>query len=109
MRITGIICTIGILIVINSCTSEKLTDNSLTLEEYMNSGMPDPYRIWKSNDFALANAVCENIKSSRPKCLPVKESRKSGMIFDRMVSLDNLDFLRNKNLNTIEKLSLAGD
>ena len=90
-----------------SCKNNRVEDKSLSLAEYMRSGMPDPYKIWRSHDFALANAVLENIKSTRPYNLPVKGSKKSGKIFDRMVSLENLNFLQDNRINLAQKLSLC--
>jgi len=92
---------------LSSCGNDGPEDKSLSQEEYLNLGIPDPYKIWRSNDFALAHAVLENIKSTKPYNLPLKGSRKSGVVFDRMVSLENMDFLQDKSLHLVDKLRLS--
>ena len=107
MRINGILLLFVCIMALSSCGNDGPEDKSLSQEEYLNLGIPDPYKIWRSNDFALAHAVLENIKSTKPYNLPLKGSRKSGVVFDRMVSLENMDFLQDKSLHLVDKLRLS--
>lgn len=104
MRIALVIFCVLFL---NSCLDYQGKDTSLTLKEYRKSGMPDPDRVWLSNDFALAYAVLEDIKAKRPSCLPIKDSNKSGMVFERMTSKENLPFLHDAALPDELKLRMT--
>lgn len=91
----------------SSCNQELSNDKSLTLKEYKRLGMPDLNKLWESHDFYLTYAVLENIKSSRPFELPVKGSNRSGLIFEKMISLENMDFINDATLPNIHKLGMA--
>lgn len=104
-----IVVLVGVLVLLGSCNGTSEKDTSLTLKEYRDSGLPDPHKIWETNDFALANAVLVNIKNTKPQNLPIKDSKKSGVIFSRMISMENFPFLQDHSLSNSAKLILTKD
>lgn len=109
MRKSTLFFVVGCFLVISSCKQELSHDESLTLSKYKSYGMPDPDKVWESNDFSLAYAVLEDIKSTKPYSLPIASSRKSSMVFNKLVSLENLNFLSDRTLPNEQKLKLTTD
>jgi hypothetical protein len=81
-----------------SCNKLKETDQSLMPEEYQKLGMPDYMRIWSMEDYSNAFFALNTLKYENPKALPAKESKKSGELFARMISMENLSFLQDETL-----------
>jgi hypothetical protein len=86
-----------------SCNGSHDKDLSLSVDEYEEMGLPDPAKAWDLNDYSEACAVLSNIKSLKPYSLPKKESRKSGVIFDRIINPENLQFLQDDQFSLNEK------
>ena len=91
-----------------SCTDRR-EDHSLTVDEYIKLGMPDPGKSWDMDDYTQANNVLAKIKWEKPLELPAKDSEKSGLVFDRMVSLDYLSFLQDTTLSLNAKAERISD
>ena len=66
-------------------------------------GVPDPERIWDDEDFSRALLTLSEIKWEKPFELPVKDSKKSGLLFNRMISHDNMKFMQDDKLRLAEK------
>lgn len=81
-----------------SCSKTDDTDHSLTASEYQELGMPDYNKVWNMEDFSNAFYVLNTLKYNTPKALPVRDSEKSGVVFSRMISIDNLFFLQDETL-----------
>lgn len=81
-----------------SCIKVKKTDFSLTPSEYLELGMPHYDSIWSMNDYSNAFFAINKVKYDEPKALPTRDSKKSGVIFSRMISMDNLSFLQDETL-----------
>lgn len=81
-----------------SCTNPDRTDHSLSLEEYKELGMPDHSKVWGMQDYSDAFYVLNTLKYKNTKALPVRESERSGELFSRMISIDNLSFLQDESL-----------
>jgi len=81
-------------LIVYNCRKPNIIDHSLSLSEYRNLGMPDCDKDWTFENFDKALTVLLKIKREKPYSLPRKGSEKSGMVFDRMVSLDNTSFLQ---------------
>ncbi|MCG8310173.1 MAG: hypothetical protein MI975_22435 [Cytophagales bacterium] len=81
-------------------------DFSLSIDEYMEMGMPGPEKIWDSEDLINANNTLSRIKWEDPRKLPGKGSKKSGKLFDRLISRENLAFLNVDSLALNEKALL---
>ena len=95
-------CLISILILSvfwSSCKGPNETDHSYTLEEYRELGMPDYDTVWNIlPDYESAFMVLNTLKYGKPFALPVKDSEKSGILFSRMMNLENLSFLQDETL-----------
>ncbi len=81
-----------------SCKKANKQDHSLALEEYKELGMPDYSSVWNMEDYSNAFYVLNTLKYQNPKALPSRDSEKSGVLFSRMISLDNLSFLQDETL-----------
>lgn len=81
-----------------SCNKQDKIDHSLSLEEYQERGIPDYDMVWNMENYSTAFFVLNTIKYENPKALPVRESEKSGMLFSRMISIENLSFLQDEEL-----------
>jgi hypothetical protein len=66
--------------------------------EYQELGMPDNNRVWNMEDYSNAFYVLNTLKYQNLKALPSRDSEKSGVLFSRMISLDNLSFLQDETL-----------
>ena len=94
-------CFILILILpvlLGSCKKADYTDHSLGLEEYLELGMPDYNRVWGLEDYSTAFYVLNTLKFERPHALPNRESERSGLLFSRMINIENLAFLQDDSL-----------
>jgi len=89
-----------------SCNKEIETDQSLTLVEYQERGMPDYKSAWSMEDYSNAFFVLNTLKYENLKALPSRESEKSGVLFSRMISIDNLTFLKDETLPLYAKADL---
>jgi hypothetical protein len=81
-----------------SCNKGNNVDHSLTLLEYKELGMPDYNNVWNMEDYSNAFYVLNTLKYQNQKALPSRDSEKSGVLFSRMISLDNLSFLQDETL-----------
>ena len=90
-----------------SCNRGSKGDYSLSLKEYRDMGIPDPGKVWNSDEIGIAIDVFSGIKWSKPYILPRKGSEKSGLLFDRMISLENMTFLQNDTLQLQDKAYLS--
>ncbi len=80
-----------------------MTDHSYTLEEYRELGMPDYDSVWDIQDYETAFLVLNTLKYGKPFTLPSRDSEKSGILFSRMMNLENLSFLQDEKLPLHEK------
>jgi hypothetical protein len=91
---------------LGSCKKPNETDYSLTLMEYQELGMPDYNRVWNMEDYSTAFYVLNTLKYQNLKALPSRDSEKSGVLFSRMISIDNLSFLEDETLPLYAKAGL---
>lgn len=87
-----------IILTLSSCESTNKADHSLSLEEYYELGMPGHEHVWNMSDYSNAFYVINTLKYENPKTLPTRASEKSGLLFARMISLENLSFLQDITL-----------
>jgi hypothetical protein len=85
-----------------SCT-DRPADNSLSVDAYVTLGMPDVNKKWNMTDYTRAYNLLAKMKWEHPLELPVKDSKKSGLLFDHMVSLEYLSFLQDSAMSLNEK------
>ena len=91
-KLQQLITLLTIILSISSCSLfEK--DHTLRPEEYQKLGMPDHKKIWTNDDYVSANITLSSLKMNDPLSLPVKNSKKSGVLFKRMVNEENLSFI----------------
>ena len=88
--------------VIFSCANQT-ADESLSIEEYVKLGMPDPEKNWTMEDYKQAYNVLAKRKWTNPLQLPAKDSKNSGSLFEHMVSLEYLSFLNDSTISLNEK------
>ncbi len=93
-----VLLTLIFSISLGSCKKANDTDHSLTLVEYQELGMPDYKNVWSMEDYSNAFYVLNTLKYEKPKALPARESEKSGVLFSRMISIDNPSFLQDETL-----------
>jgi len=107
MKHTLIIIFISTILISISCNRSRNRDYSLTLEEYKEMGIPDPKKVWDIAEVGIAIDVFSGMKWDKPYNLPRKGSKKSGVLFDRMISLENMQFLHNDTVNLRDKALLS--
>lgn len=73
-------------------------DRSLTLNEYLESGIPTIDRTWSGADLERAVGILEQIASRNGGHLPRYQSPSSGGVFDRLTTERNLELYRNRSL-----------
>ncbi len=77
--------------------TEDLEDRSLTTDQYVKLGLPKCDRPWSSADMSRAAKVLADISKRDPRELPRYGSGKSGKVFARITSDENLDSIRKKS------------
>ena len=93
-----VLVMLSVLILSSSCT-QRSEDRSRSVDAYRQAGMPDPGRKWNLEDYTQAHNVLARLKWEYPYELPVKDSEKSGLLFNHMVSLEYLSFLQDSSLS----------
>jgi hypothetical protein len=73
-------------------------DDSFTTEEYVHLGLPAPDKAWSADDMAKAAEVLGAIAQQGYQHLPRYKSKRSGEMFARLTSPQNLDFFKNRSL-----------
>jgi len=92
-----------ILIISSSCSKRVDKDLSLTRQEYLALGVPDYDNIWTQDDYIDAFTILNKLKLTKPSSLPKKDSKKSGKLFERIISDENFAFLLVDTLSLSEK------
>ncbi len=91
---------------LSSCKKPNIIDRSYTLEEYRELGMPEYDSVWNYEDYETVFLVLNTLKYNSPYALPVKDSEKSGILFSRIVNIENLSFLKDETLPLHEKAQI---
>lgn len=97
---------IPLFIICGSCNKPRNEDISLPLEEYKKIGVPMPDNVWTLSDYLIAFSALKNLKLKRPFVLPIKDSERSGAIFSRMISFENMSFLKQESIPLSEKANM---
>lgn len=74
----------------SGASSQIPPDNSLESGAYIAEGLPPYDRVWAGEDYAEAAAALKKIAEAKLTHLPRVNSPRSGAVFARMVSPDNL-------------------
>jgi len=91
---------------LSSCKKPNFPDRSYTLEEYRELGMPEYDSLWNYEDYETVFLVLNTLKYKNPYALPVKDSEKSGILFSRIINIENLSFLQDETLPLHEKAQI---
>lgn len=81
-----------------SVAGDVIPDHSLTGEKYIELGVPASDRTWMGDDMKHAAEALRTLEATHPDQLPRFESTRSGAVFARIVSTDNLKFFRHNSL-----------
>ena len=92
-----------ILLVNGACKNFYRKDLSLTVKEYQSKGMPDIDTIWSEDKLMKAHITLGSIRTKNFRTLPRKDSKKSGAVFSRIVSKENLSFLNDPSKSLHDK------
>lgn len=105
MRLFGIYSFLfwSVVLLSTACTDTLKEDLSLTHREYLSLGVPDNKKIWTQEDYIDAFIALNKLKLTKPSSLPRKNSKKSGVFFDRMISDENFSFLKVDTVSLSEK------
>lgn len=82
-------------------------DHSLTVDEYLKLGVPATDRTWNGDAMQHAATSLMNIAKSDPGHLPRYRSDRSGVMFARMTSPQNLERYQNRKLSLDLRMSPA--
>src|SRR5580704_15216011 len=74
------------------------TDQSLTTEQYVELGLPAPDRPWTGEEMTQAAEVLSRIAAGGAERLPRYRSERSGEVFARLTSADNLEVVTRDSL-----------
>ena len=99
------ILTISILVILvsGSCKNTSRKDLSLTVKEYEAKGMPDINAPWPEDKLMKAHVALAGVRTKNFLQLPRRDSRKSGAVFSRMLSKENLSFLDDPSKSLYDK------
>lgn len=106
MRRTTIIIFLFLIFFSIACKKESKQDQSLTIEEYRELGLPDNNVIWSYNDYVNTCKVLSNLKVFYPLSLPKKDSKKSGEYFMRIIDSENFSFLLDETIPLRERAEM---
>ena len=87
-------------------TYPLVPDHSLSATRYIEKGMPANDRRWTGKDYAQALSVLQTLAASDPSTLPRYGSATSGVVFARIVALDNLSLFP-EGLTKQQRLALV--
>jgi len=82
-------------------------DRSLTTDEYLRLGMPAADREWTGQDMTKVAELMASLEKEKRHALPRRESQRSGKVFSRLVSSQNLEIYRNHSLPIQSRISQA--
>jgi len=68
----SLIIVFSVLLITGACKNSSKSDNSLTVEEYMELGMPDPNKVWAYKDYIEAYNTLDNLSILAPFSFPMK-------------------------------------
>lgn len=82
-------------------------DKSLTTEEYVALGMPDPDKTWSGEDGLRAVKLLAALAKDHPEQLPRYQSNKSGAMYARLTSPDNLAACRDPEMDLADRTQIC--
>ncbi len=98
-----ILFLLTIILVNGSCKNIFRKDLSLTVKEYYLLGMPNIDSVWNEDSYVKAHITVSNIRIKNFSHLPRKDSKKSGAVFNHIISKDYLSFLNDSSKSLRDK------
>lgn len=86
-------------------TDEAGVDVEVSDAEWIAGGVPDPDRPWNSEDMTAAHEAISRVSKESGGQLPRYKSPSGGRVFARIVSLENLAFMRNDSISLDERIA----
>ncbi|MBC7785258.1 MAG: hypothetical protein H7144_15590 [Burkholderiales bacterium] len=106
------VCAATILAVMVSgtlaCADSPTTapaDMSLGVDEYTRIGLPAIDRPWDGDDMSAAADVLQTLLKEDPRQFPRRDSPKSGEVFARLISSENLAVFERQQIDAAARLS----
>lgn len=87
------------------CSSQSIKDESYTVSQYEKLGMPNPEKIWQNSDYDKCLVILSDVKKENSKSLPQLNSKKSSILFRRLISPENLLFINDSSID-LQKRSI---
>jgi len=84
-------------------------DYSLMPDEYIQLGLPAHDRSWEAEDMARAAKVLTSLFQSDPRRLPRYRSERSGRVFDRITTAQNLQTFRSPPLSLEQRVGRSAN
>jgi hypothetical protein len=81
------------------CSSQSINDESFTVNQYEKLGMPNPEKIWQSIDYDKCIVILTDVKKENSQSLPQLNSKKSSILFRRLISPENLLFINDSTID----------
>lgn len=100
-------CTTRTTEPINTESVPEIADRSLTPEEYIRLGLPAHDREWSGQDMRAAEQVYAALAERGAAQFPRHQSPRSGAVFARQTSAENLEFFKNRTLPLETRISEA--
>jgi hypothetical protein len=82
-------------------------DNSLTLKEYIDAGVPAIDKPWTAGDYQKAGTTLADIAKKDPTKLPRLDSKNSGDLFAHIIAQKNLAGLTDKTVPVDTRIKMA--
>jgi hypothetical protein len=86
----------------------SLPDKSLSTDEYIRLGMPNPDHVWSSHEMNEAAICLRKLTARGYERMPRYQSDRSGDVFSRITSVDNYARFRDKKLPMAGRLPEVG-
>ena len=99
IRKTLLCVTLGLAVSAATLAQEAVPpDRSLASGEYVEAGLPSKDRVWSGDDLATAAEALARLAESEPGHLPRFESPRSGEVFARLTTAENLKISADESL-----------
>jgi hypothetical protein len=82
-------------------------DNSSSSMDLISQGMPSFDRSWSAADYSVVEGILRDIAKNDATMLPRRNSAKSGTVFERIVSVENLISLQSETNKSASATMLA--
>ena len=98
LKAKNLFLVLSVFLLLFSACSTKNKDRSIDMKELKKMGMPDCDKLWTGKEYGKAYSILMGIKNNQPYKLPRKGSEKSGEVFNRLISRENMSFLENDSI-----------